>query len=378
MAGRDIVCSATHFWTTTLWQRPHHIMSRLSANNRVVYLRPMNILALIKFKEARAEYKMLSSYNENLHIFMPLIFPYGNRFPFITKINDFLVTLQTKRLIAKLGFKKPLLWFYSPMGKYLIGKLDESLVVYDCMDEHAEFRFADNRLERYEIELMNSADLVFTGGRSLYNRKKKFHHNTHLFPSSVDNNHFRLAMLKETLVPESVSSLKRPVIGYIGAVDERIDYDLLADLAERRKDWSFAVVGPVVKVKKRDLPKRANIHYLGKADYSQLPGYLKGFDAGLIPFKQNNLTKMLSPTKTLEYFSAGCAVASTPIPDMESDFAGLVHFGESADELIEAIEKALKTDRHRLREAALCHSWDNTVDSMRDLIRKALEGKSGQ
>lgn len=375
MAGYDIVCSAIHFWSTTLWQRPHHIMSMLSTDNRVIYLRPMNILALIKFKEARAGYKMLSRYNENLHIFMPLILPYGDRFPFITKINDFLVTLQTTRLMAKLGFKKPLLWFYSPMGKYLIGKLDESLVVYDCMDEHAEFRFADNRLERYERDLMDSADLVFTGGRSLYNSKKNLHPNTYLFPSSVDNSHFQLAMRKETAVPEKISSLKKPVIGYIGAVDERIDYDLLVKLAELRPDWSFAVVGPIVKVKEPDLPKRPNIHYLGKAEYADLPGYLKGFDAGLIPFMQNDLTKMLSPTKTLEYFAAGCPVASTPIPDMVADFAGLVHFGETADELVVAIEKALKDETKKLREAALAHSWEKTVASMTDLIRKAHADK---
>lgn len=373
MAGYDIVCSAIHSWTTTLWQRPHQIMSRLSENNRVVYLRPMNILALLKFSEARAEYRMLSRYNENLHIFMPLILPYGQIFPFITKINDFLVTFQTKRLIAKLGFNRPLLWFYSPFGKYLIGKLDESLVIYDCMDEHAEFRFADSRLGQYEIELMNSTDLVFTGGRSLYNSKKSLNPNTHLFPSSVDNEHFRLAMSADTVVPKSVSSLKKPVIGYIGAVDERIDYGLLAELAGRRPDWSFAVVGPLTKVKKSELPKRANIHYLGKAEYSQLPGYMKGFDAGLIPFKQNSLTKMLSPTKTLEYFSAGCPVASTPIPDMESDFGSLVHFGKNTDEMETAIQKAFKTDRQKLHNTAARHSWNDTVASMQELIREAIE-----
>ena len=378
MAGYDIVCSAIHSWTTTLWQRPHQIMSRLSKDNRVIYLRPMNILALIKFSEARAEYRMLSRYNENLHIFMPLVLPYGQVFPFITKVNDFLVTFQTKRLIKKLGFKNPLLWFYSPFGKYLIGKLDESLVVYDCMDEHAEFKFADSRLTRYEAELFGSADLVFTGGRSLYNRKKSSNPNTHLFPSSVDNEHFRRALSPDTAVPESVGSLKKPVIGYFGAVDERIDYDLLAGLADRRRDWSFAVVGPLTKVKKSELPKRANIHYLGKAEYSLLPGYLKGFDAGLIPFKQNSLTKMLSPTKTLEYFAAGCPVASTPIPDMESDFGGLVHFGKNADELEAAIQKAFETDRQTLHDAAARHSWDDTVASMQELIRDAVEKKESQ
>jgi len=350
-------------------------MSRLSENNRVIYLRPMNILALLKFREARAEYRLLSQYNKNLHIFMPLILPYGNKLPFITKLNDFLVTFQTKRLIAKLGFKKPLLWFYSPFGKYLIGKLDESLVVYDCMDEHAEFKFADSRLAQYEIELLGLSDLVFTGGRSLYNSKKRYGRNIHLFPSSVDNEHFRLALSADTSVPESVSSLKKPVIGYIGAVDERIDYDLLAELAERRMDWSFAVVGPITKVKKSELPKRPNIHYLGKAEYSLLPGYLKGFDAGLIPFKQNNLTKMLSPTKTLEYFAAGCPVASTPIPDMESDFGRLVHFGENAEELETAILNAFKTDGQKLQNAAKRHSWDDTVASMQELIQKAVVKK---
>jgi len=371
----DIVCSAIHFWTTTLWQRPHHIMSRLSEKNRIIYLRPMNILALIKFSEARKEYRMLYRFNENLHVFMPLILPYGNRFPFITKLNDFLVTFQTKRLMAKLGFKKPVLWFYSPLGKYLVGKLEESLVVYDCMDEHAEFRFADSRLARFERELLDCADIVFTGGRSLHNSKKRFNPNTHLFPSSIDNLHFSRARLDETAVPDCVSALKKPVIGYIGAVDERINYDLLVELAERRPDWSFAIVGPVVKVKKSELPRRPNIHYLGKAEYAMLPGYLKGFDAGLVPFMQNELTKMLSPTKTLEYFAAACPLASTPIPDMESDFAGLVHFGKTAEELEKALEKAMSDDRQRLPEAAARHSWDETVSAMYGLMENAIEKK---
>lgn len=373
MAGYDIICSAIHSWTTTLWQRPHHIMSRLSKNNRVIYLRPMNILALIKFPEVRGEFHLLKSYNENLHIFMPLVLPYGQVFGFITKINNFLVTLQTKRLISKLGFNRPLLWFYSPFGKYLIGKLDESLVVYDCMDEHVEFRFADSRLTRYESELLDSSDLVFTGGRSLHNRKKEFNPNTHLFPSSVDNEHFRLALSPDTAIPEFVRSLKKPVIGYIGAVDERIDYDLLAELADRMPDYSFAVIGPIVKVKKSELPKRANIHYLGKAEYSLLPGCLKGFDIGLIPFKQNNLTKMLSPTKTLEYFAAGLPVASTPIPDMEADFGDLVQFGKNVSEMEIAIQKAFEADRQKLQNAAAKQSWDDTVASMQKLIGEALE-----
>lgn len=374
----DIICSAIHFWTTTLWQRPHHLISRLSKKSRVIYLRPMNVLALIKFKEARAEYRRLFRYNENLHIFMPLILPYGGKFALITKLNDFLVTFQTKRLMAKLKIKKPLLWFYSPLGKYLIGKLDESLVVYDCMDEHAEFRFADDRLASYEEELLNSADLVFAGGKSLYNKKKRFNPNIHLFPSSVDNDHYKKSFLEKTAVPDSIKQLKKKgsVIGYIGAVDERIDYDLLVELAERRRDWSFAIVGPIVKVKKGDLPQRVNIHYLGKADYAELPGYMKGFDVGIIPFRQNRLTAMLSPTKTLEYFSAGLPVASTPIPDMEADFAELVCFGENAELLEDAIKRALLMDKNKLRKAALAHSWDKTVDSMQKLIADSLDGKA--
>ncbi len=374
----DIICSAIHFWTTTLWQRPHHLMSRLSAKSRVIYLRPMNVLALIKFKEARAEYSRLLRYNENLYVFMPLIFPYGGKFPAITKINDFLVTFQTKRLMAKLKIRKPLLWFYSPLGKYLIGKLDESLVVYDCMDEHAEFRFADGRLASYEEELLNSADLVFAGGKSLYNKKKRFNSNIHLFPSSVDNDHYKKSFLEETVVPDSIKQLRKKgtVIGYIGAVDERIDYDLLVELAERRPDWSFVIVGPIVKVKRGDLPKRANIHYLGKVNYSELPGYMKGFDVGIIPFMQNRLTAMLSPTKTLEYFSAGLPVASTPIPDMEADFAELVCFGENAELLEEAVKKALLLDKRKLRETAMAHSWDKTVADMQKLIRASLDVKA--
>ena len=223
--------------------------------------------------------------------------------------------------VAILG--RPLVtWYYTPMMLPFSRHLDASVVVYDCMDELSKFRFAPERLLDLEQELIDRADLVFTGGTSLYEAKKSRHGNVHCFPSSVDRKHFATAR-RELPQPDDQAELKHPRLGFYGVIDERFDIDLLRQIAELRPDWSFVMVGPVVKISEDELPRAANIHYLGGKTYEQLPAYLSGWDVALMPFAMNESTQFISPTKTPEYLAGGKPVVSTPVKDVVRSYGHL-------------------------------------------------------
>ena len=197
------------------------------------------------------------------------------------------------------GFSGDLIrWYYTPMMLPFSQHLEAICTVYDCMDELANFKFAAPELTVLERELMGMADVVFTGGYSLWEAKRGRHPNIHPFPSSVDRPHFAQARTSRREEPEDQAADPWPRLGFYGVVDERMDLDLLVRLADARPEWSLVIVGPVVKIDPADLPKRPNLHYLGGKTYDQLPAYLGGWDVALMPFAINESTRFISPTKT--------------------------------------------------------------------------------
>jgi glycosyltransferase involved in cell wall biosynthesis len=262
--------------------------------------------------------------------------------------------------------------------------LDASVVVYDCMDELSKFRFAPERLLDLEQELIGRADVVFTGGASLYEAKKDRHDNVHCFPSSVDLKHFAKAR-RELPQPADQAELKHPRLGYYGVIDERFDIDLLRQVADMRPDWSFVIVGPVVKIGEDELPRAANIHYLGGKTYEQLPAYLSGWDVALMPFAMNESTQFISPTKTPEYLAGGKPVVSTPVRDVVRSYGHLegVQIAHDADGFVRCCDKALEQSRDGgewLAEADLilsATSWETTQARMSGLIAEALGERLG-
>jgi glycosyltransferase involved in cell wall biosynthesis len=270
-------------------------------------------------------------------------------------------------------------WYYTPMMLPFSRHLDASATVYDCMDELSKFRFAPERLLDLEQELIDQADLIFTGGASLYEAKKSRHHSVHCFPSSVDRPHFAKAR-RELEQPADQAELKHPRLGFYGVIDERFDIDLLRQAADMRPNWSFVMVGPVVKIGEDELPRAANIHYLGGKTYEQLPSYLSGWDVALMPFAMNDSTQFISPTKTPEYLAGGKPVVSTPVRDVVRTYGHLqgVHIASDADGFIRCCEKALVQSREGgdwLSEADLllsATSWDTTQARMSGLIAQVL------
>lgn len=271
-------------------------------------------------------------------------------------------------------------WYYTPMMLSFTRDVQADCTVYDCMDELAAFKNAPPELIALEAELLEVADVVFTGGYSLFEAKKDRHANIHPFPSSVDAAHFNQAR-NGLAEPADQSGLPRPRLGFYGVIDERVDLDLIAAVADARPDWTLVMLGPVVKIDEATLPHRANIHYLGGKSYAELPAYLKGWDVALMPFAINEATRFISPTKTPEYLAGGKPVVSTPIRDVVRHYGnlGAVKIAADAPAFVAACEEALALGRTDdwlgpVDVALAALSWDKTFDRMKALIDQAIGG----
>jgi glycosyltransferase involved in cell wall biosynthesis len=274
-------------------------------------------------------------------------------------------------------FARPIQWFYTPMpAPAMIGAFDERAVVYDCMDELSKFRFAPAALVDRERYLMAQADVVFAGGYKLSQSKAKYHQNVHFFGCGVDVAHFATARSADVEVPREIAALKRPVIGYYGVIDERIDYDLLRTLASSLPDVELVMVGPVVKVDPAELPRAENIHWLGQRQYAELPAHVKGFDVCLMPFALNEATEYINPTKTLEYMAAGKPIVSTAVSDVVHNFTPVVTVANSQEAFVASVRDAIERPSAELiargLEQARANSWESIVARMERIIRDAM------
>ena len=281
------------------------------------------------------------------------------------------------RLVREENLQRCLLWLYTPMALPLTDFFEPEVVIFDCMDELSAFDFAPPQLLERERQLLAWADVVFTGGPSLYRAKAGRHPNVHLFPSSVDAEHFRQA-LNGLPEPQDQVRLPRPRLGYFGVIDERIDRPLLAHLAASHPEWQLIMIGPIVKIAPAALPQAPNLHYLGPRSYEALPSYVAGWDVCLLPFARNAATRFISPTKTLEYMAAERPIVSTPITDVQEPYGHIVYLGDTAEAFVEACERALASSQQerkqrgeKMRAVLRNTSWDVTVAAMQRLIEEA-------
>jgi UDP-galactopyranose mutase len=366
----------SHLRWNFVFQRPQHLMSRFAREMNVIFWEePVDIApretAYLQVREADNA--------QNVRIVVPHL-PQG--------MPDDAREAALKRLLDAhvASIRGPLItWYYTPMMLPFSRHLDADVTVFDAMDELSKFKFAPVKLLDLEQELIDRADIVFTGGSSLFEAKKDRHDNIHCFPSSVDRVHFLKARARQ-FDPADQEDLPRPRLGFYGVIDERFDIELLDKVAEMRPDWSFVMVGPVVKISEEDLPRRPNIHYLGGKTYDQLPAYLSGWDVALMPFAMNESTQFISPTKTPEYLAGGKPVVSTPIKDVVRHYGQLegVKIASTPNEFVAACEQALELSRHPesgwLAEADLmlsATSWDTTQARMAGLIADVLGVRTG-
>ena len=277
-------------------------------------------------------------------------------------------------------FARPVQWFYTPMpAPAMLGAFGERGVVYDCMDELAQFKFAPPELLERERLLMRNADVVFTGGHKLWQSKSRLHPNVHFFGCGVDSAHFAKARLDSTPRPADLPEQETPILGFYGVIDERIDYALIAHLAAAFPDATIAMAGPVVKVDWNDLPKAPNIKWLGQKQYAELPMYAKAFDVCLMPFALNEATEYINPTKTLEYMAAGKPIVSTAVADVVRNFTPVVKVARSYEGFAAACRAAARHPEPELIARgigmAADASWESIVAKMRGHIAAAVDAK---
>ncbi len=364
----------SHLRWDFVWQRPQHLMSRFAQRMPVYVVEEPIIEGSVGTLRVREE--------GGVTVLTPIL-PAGLELPggFNRRVNRVVRELLTPVVCGSLAQGEgPLVtWYYTPMalGAAPAG-IEPDLVVFDAMDELSAFRFAPPELAEREAALMYRADLVFAGGPSLYRARKDRHPAVHCFPSGVEAGHF--AQARTTVdAPPDLAARPGPVLGFYGVLDERVDMDLLAGIADRRPDWTLALVGPTAKIGPDDLPRRPNIAWYGKQDYADLPRFLAGFDVALLPFARNEATRFISPTKTLEYLAGGKPVVSTPIADVVDLYGEVVAFGETPDDFVRAAAELLREPAavRQLRQARADviltrHGWDAIASQMLDLMDLAL------
>jgi glycosyltransferase involved in cell wall biosynthesis len=375
-AGAPIIVQSHLRWDF-VWQRPQQLLSRLSHRHRVLFIEEPVFLDDVG--TARLD---LSLPMPRVHRAVPVL-PASLRDRYdesIALVRD-LVRAQMAADGALAGlFERAIQWFYTPMpAPAMIGAFDERAVVYDCMDELSKFRFAPTALVDRERLLIASADVVFTGGYKLSVSKAKHHDNVHFFGCGVDVAHFARARAADLEVPSEIASLSGRVMGYYGVIDERIDYELLGRLAAAYPNDALVMVGPVVKVDPRELPRAPNIHWLGQRSYEQLPAHVKGFDVCLMPFALNEATEYINPTKTLEYMAAGKPIVSTAVSDVKHHFVPVVAVGNTHDEFITLVGRALEAPDAELiaqgLDEARNNTWDVVVSRMDRIMTDAARAR---
>jgi UDP-galactopyranose mutase len=372
-AKPDLVC-LSHLRWDWVYQRPQHLLKRSAADRRVFFVEE----PIFNNGSMRLD---IYERDGGVQVIVPSL-PEGLQSQIATNavMKDML-----QRLFDEHEIRDYVLWYYTPMALEFTRDLKPSATVYDCMDELSAFSGAPESLRFLEHELMRRADVVFTGGQSLYEAKRDKHPFIHAFPSSIDRDHFMQAR-KPIEDPADQKSIAHPRLGFFGVIDERFDVDLIDQIAAARPHWQLVMVGPVTKIDPALLPRRPNIHYLGAKTYDELPRYLAGWDVALLPFAINEATRFISPTKTPEYLAAGKPVVSTPITDVVRPYGELelVRIAANAPEFIAAIEQSLEPAAtsedwlNRVDRFLSQTSWDETWSRMSDLIERAAEAKRAE
>ncbi|BCM91986.1 putative teichuronic acid biosynthesis glycosyltransferase TuaH [Abditibacteriota bacterium] len=359
-----------------VWQRPQQFHSRFAKRHRVLFVEG----PLVEPGDFEPYYTLRSVKEHSGVTLMQMHFSdaaWGKGGIYVDAMRR---ALLDKALATDLKgrFDSPVAWFYDPMAvESHLGQHGAIATVYDCMDELSQFRFAPPELIARERRLLLNADVVFAGGRKMAHSKRRFNTNVHFYGCGVDVAHFGKARSASTLVPDDIKHLEGKVLGFFGVVDERLDYDLIAQLADANSDWDVVMIGPTAKVDPKDFPQRPNLHWLGGRDYSQLPTYTKRFDIALMPFALNEATEYINPTKALEYMATATPIISTPVPDVVSNFSSVCKISKSSEEFIKfACEQAAQVDQvavERGVKMAAENTWDAIVAKMEGHIADVFE-----
>lgn len=363
------LCHLSWDW---VWQRPQQFLSRLARTHPVLFVEtycsdiPQTTVRL-RSVDAHPNVTICQMH-------LPAKHWDDGRYIDLERRRALRRTLQTD-LAGR--FSHSILWFNDPMAvTAFAGHLGESLIVYDCMDELSQFKGAPPALIQRERELLDAADVVFCGGRKMRDKRVRINPNSYFYGTGVDCRHFGAVCSSTLEVAPEIAELDGPVLGYFGVVDERIDYELLATLADANPKWHVVMVGPWTKVNPAEFPRRKNLHWLGGRPYEQLPAITKGFSVCLMPFARNEATEYINPTKALEYMAAGRPVVSTALDEVKSNFSDVARIARSHEEFVSLCKREVESpSRSRVARGlklAAENTWEAILEKMEGHIADAL------
>jgi glycosyltransferase involved in cell wall biosynthesis len=375
----SIICFA-HDWNGDPTSKTH-IMRILSEKNRILWINSVGWRRpSVSGRDARrlvAKVRQITQglvqVNPNLHVASPPAVPLPG-VPGVERLNRTLLTASVRHFARRAGLERPILWTFLPTTVTLVGRLGESRVIYHCVDEYAAFAGVPREaFRRMEHDLVRRADLVITSADSLCQERRRLNPSTFFVSHGVDVAHFSRTLDPEMAPAPEVRGLPGPVVGFFGLLAEWVDLEMIREMARRRPDWSFVLVGKAT-VDTAALRAMPNVRLLGQKPYASLPAYCRAFDVGLIPFKRDELTEKANPLKLREYLAAGLPVVSSDLPEVRK-YKDLVHLANGADGFIAAVERALRERSEtaaRARVDAMKHeSWEARVEEISELIEGA-------
>ena len=393
MQGETVLCISTAAWNG-LWRPIHQTMSRIAHHNLVLFFEPGRNPERRHSSEMRRNcpnfYRLCSQrLDQNLVVIAtPPCLPYMRQHlpravlqvtvPWVARINAWILIRHVRWAMRALDVHEPILWLYEPRHIHLVGRLGEKLVCYYNYDEGPEYmpnRRIKELLREYDDRLSRRADVVMATGRAQWERRKKLNPDTYFIPNAVDFDLFSTALVHETPIPSDVAQLKEPRIGYVGWLGYQIDVDLLLRVATAYPDASLILVGPdEIPTDERlaMLRAMANVHFLGRKALTELPGYLKAFDAALIPYVLASYTLTAYPLKLHEYLAAGRAVVATALPEVRP-YSHVVRIAASHDEFVRQIGEALRDNSPQAIHARVAVARENTWDQRVAEIYRVLQ-----
>ena len=374
--GKDILCFS-HDWTGDPLSKTH-LMRVLSKDNRILWINAIaNRMPTASSKDVKRIFSKLKRFTEpvkevepNIFVLNPLAIPtYGSAF--VKSFNRRFLIYQVKKAMRKLGFRRPINMVFNPAAGLLAGKLGESEIVYYCVDDYTEFTGVATGLKEIEEELFKKSDLVVVSAEKLLEDKKHFNKNTQIIRHGTDWKHFRKSLDDATEIPNDISNLPKPIIGFHGLLADWVDYELIKKIAETYETGSVVLIGKIAvdaEQKVEILGGVNNVHFLGRKPYELLPNYCKGFDIGLNPFIVNELTLAANPLKVREYLAAGLKVVSTDIPEVR--ILDHCRVGRNREDFIHQIDEALtdSTSRESISDSIKHESWDAKVEELRAIM----------
>jgi len=373
-----IICISNVAWDNALWTNSQEVMSRLSKKYKVLFVENQrSIFAFLKNpKILKRQLKPLRKKNEKLLVYYPTPgLPFPHKFYWINYINCFILKYFLKRNIKKYKFLNSILWIYSPRAAFLVNKLEERLVCYDCVDEYSSYPNVRKKVyERLEKKILEKADCVFTTSNLLFLEKKKQNLNTFYIPNPANASLFLKANLEYVDYPLDIKNIPKPIIGFFGELNYKIDLKLIEYIALSHLEWSLVLIGPIVGINSsclNSIKKLKNVYWLGYKKKEYLPDYLRAFDVCIIPYVLNEYTMKISPLKIYEYFASGKPVVSTSIPECRN-FGRLIRIAEGKKEFISHIDQALRKDDKDIVEKRIAlakqNTWENKIEKMLKII----------